>query len=192
MKKLVFLPVLLSFLIIACGLSDPPRPSTPTAGAPTSGVEPTPTATLPLPPPPTSSVSVYQSQKYGYSFSYPSAMQLAIQSDEYFEVGDKIVVFVSEVNPMDMHGDGPVYESDTTVQPARYPARLLTGYIGSVGGNFPQQIRRYIFEHNGVFITFTLYGLGLHATEGDVSQIAPIYSEDQNIFDNIVKGLELQ
>jgi len=192
MKKII-LPILLSLISLACGFIWPLHPSTPTAGALPTDLAPTPTATLLyLPPPPTSSMSMYQSQKYGFSFVYPDAFPLTIQSDEYIEVGDKIVVFVMTMNPAEVPGDRPLIETTSDVQPARYPAKLYTGYLGAIGGYIPQQIRMYVFEHNGVYIAFTLYALGLHVTEGDFSQIVPIYPEDEKIFDNIVKGLELQ
>ncbi len=34
--------------------------------------------------------------------------------------------------------------------------------------------------------------LALHVAERDINRVAPIYSEDERMFDNIVKGLELQ
>ena len=102
------------------------------------------------------------------------------------------MVSVLTTNPAILYGDGPVFEQSSDVQPGAYPAKLLTGYLGSVGGYIPQQIRMYVFERNGMYITFTLYALGLRATEGDVTQIAPINIEEQNIFDNMVAGLRFQ
>lgn len=152
-----------------------------------------PTATLiVLPPPPTPSYSVYENQKYGFSFSYPDFWPLNVQSDEYIEIGDKVIIGVLTTDPTTLRGDGPVFENSSNVQPSAYPAKLLTGYISSIGGYIPQQIRMHVFEHNSYYITFTLYALGPSATEGDIVQIAPIYPEDEKIFDNIAAGLQLR
>lgn len=186
MKKLIPLQLIL-LLTLACTFTWQLQPSTPTATAPSST-----TTQLILPPPPTPSYSVYQNQKYGFSFSHPDFWPVTMQSDEYIEIGDKVVVGVWTTDPISLPGDRPIYETITDAKPGAYPARLVTGYMGSIGGYLPQQIRMYIFEQNGVYITFTLYALGLNVMEGDVSQVAPLFSEDVSIFDNIVAGLRFE
>ena len=134
--------------------------------------------------------NIYNDQKYGYSIGYPDFYNVTIVNDEYVEIGDKIVVTVSNTDPSTLLGDGPAIDSVTDVQVGVYPAKLLTGYIGAVGGYIPQQIRRFVFERNGYYFVVTLYALGLHVTEGEFSQIAQLNPEDVSLFDNIVASLQ--
>lgn len=134
--------------------------------------------------------NIYNDQKYGYSIGYPDFYNITIVNDEYVEIGDKIVVTVSNTDPSTLLGDGPAIDSVTDVQVGLYPAKLLTGYIGAVGGYIPQQIRRFVFERNGYYFVVTLYALGLHVTEGEFSQIAQLNPEDVSLFDNIVASLQ--
>ena len=192
MKKIIPLQLLL-LLTLACSFTWPLRPAEATATPNPPTVTPEPTATLIfLPPAPTPSYSLYENQKYGFSFSHPDFWPLTVQSDEYVEIGDKVVIIIWTADPLSLPGDRPIYETVTDAQPGAYPGKLVTGYIGSIGGYIPQQIRMYVFEHNGYYIAFTLYALGLNATEGDVSQIAPIFSEEEKIFDNVVAGLQFR
>lgn len=151
----------------------------------------TPLPNTPIPSTQAPSWNVYNNQKYGYSLGYPGFYNAVAVSDEYVEIGDKIVVAVWNMDPTAPLGDGPVIESTTDVQLSGYPAKLLTGYIGSVGGNIPQQFRRFVVERNGSYFVITLYALGLHATEGDVSQIAQLNPKDISLFDNMVTSMQI-
>jgi len=134
--------------------------------------------------------NLYTNPKYGYSVAYPVIYNVMTVSDEYVEIGDKIVIMVSNVDPTSPRGDGPVIESITDIQLSAYPAKLLTGYIGSVGGHIPQQYKTYVFKRNDYFLVITLYALGLHVTEGDVSQIAQLIPEDVAWFDNMIPSVQ--
>ena len=94
-------------------------------------------------------------------------------------------------DPAAPRGDGAVIESTSDVQFSGYPAKLLTGYIGSVGGYMPQQFRKIVVERNGIFFVITLYALGLHVTDGDISQIAQLTTDDVSLFDNIVTSIQI-
>ncbi len=190
MKKILLLPFL--FFSLACGFSWPIRPSTPPVVPPSPESVVIPTATMPLPPPPTPSYSLYENTKYGFSFSHPDNWPLNVQSDDYIEVGDQVVIVTWPADPLSLPGDRPIYETVTDVQPGAYPCKLVTGYMGSIGGYVPQQLRMYIFEHNGTYITITLYAVGLKATDGDMTQIVPLLSEDVKIFDAMVAGLRFE
>ena len=135
--------------------------------------------------------NTYNNPKYGYSLDYPDFYNVVTVSDEYVEIGDKIVISVWNIDPTAPLGDGPVIESTTDVQLSGYSAKLLTGYIGSVGGYIPQQFRRFVVERNGSYFVVTLYALGLHATEGDVSQRAQLNPEDISLFDNMVTSMQI-
>ena len=141
--------------------------------------------------PQTSSPSTYTNFKYGYSLNYPDSYSVVAVSDEYVEIGDKIVISVWSVDPTTPRGDDPVIESTSDIQVSGYPAKLLTGYIGAVGGYVPQQYRKIIVEREGLYFIFTLYAFGLHATEGDVSQIAQLVPEDVSIFNAMATTLQI-
>ena len=140
---------------------------------------------------PISSQNSYINPKYGYSLNYPDFYKIVTTSDEYIEIGDKIVISVWNINPAAPLGDGSVIESTTDVQFSGYPAKLLTGYIGSIGGYIPQQFKRFVVERNGFYFVATLYALGLHATEGDISQIAKLNPEDVSLFDDMVTSMQI-
>lgn len=182
MKKsiLLFLTVILS----ACSnmpISDSPQSSITPAAAPNTSV------------PLTEAVSqkVYDNAKYGYSLSYPGTFNVTVASDEYVEIGDKITVEVTSLDPTAARGDGAFIEGTSDIQFSGYPAKLLTGYIGSVGGYMPQQFKRIVVERNGNYFVVTLYALGLHVTDGDISQIAQLAPEDISIFDNITASMQI-
>jgi len=126
---------------------------------------------------------------YGYSVEYPDTLDLRVVSDDYVEIGRKIVVSVWDLDPAAPLGDGPAIQSRTDVELAGYPARLFTGYIGSVGGYVPQQFRRYVIERNGTYWIITLYALGLQASGGDLSQIAELDSADIPLFEAIAASV---
>ena len=143
------------------------------------------------PLPQTTLNNVYNNSKYGYSISYPDTYNVTIVSDDYVEIGSKITVEVMTTDPAAPRGDGAVIESTSDVQFSGYPAKLLTGYIGSVGGYMPQQFKKIVVERNGNFFVVNLYALGLHVTEGDISQIAQLTSEDVSLFDSIAASIQI-
>ena len=143
------------------------------------------------PLPQTTLQNIYNNSKYGYSINYPDNYNVTVVSDDYVEIGSKITVEVMTTDPAAPRGDGAVIESTSDVQFSGYPAKLLTGYIGSVGGYMPQQFRKIVVERNGIFFVITLYALGLHVTDGDISQIAQLVPEDISLFDNIAASMQI-
>ncbi|MFN8382469.1 MAG: hypothetical protein U0V02_11035 [Anaerolineales bacterium] len=143
---------------------------------------------------PTTQVSlqnVYNNSKYGYSLNYSNISNITVVRDEYVEIGDKITVEVMNLDPTAPRGDGAVIENTSSVQFSGYPAKLLTGYIGSVGGYMPQQFKKIVVERNGNYFVFTLYALGLHVTDGDISQIAQLTPDDVSLFDSIAASIQI-
>ena len=189
MNKLLYLLPLL-IVIFACG--EQPRQNSQdgshTILTPAS-VQTTSTQTV-IHPTQTPLQNNYSNSKYGYSLDYPSYYSVSVISDEYVELGEKIVIEVWDRDPTAPYGDGPVIESITDVQlSSGYSAKLLTGYIGAVGGYIPQQFRRYIVKRNSFYFVVTLYALGLNVTEGNVSQIEELDHDDISPFDSIVSSM---
>ncbi len=187
-------PIILPFLLLTLTLSTctggmaPATATVPATVPPT--LTPIPPTHTPIPPTPTPAWIVYSDPKYGYSLEYPDSLQVTTVNDEYVEIGDKFVIQVWEVDPTSLRGDGPVVESKTDTQLSGQPAKLLTGYIGAIGGYVPQQYKRIQIERNGLFFTFTVYALGLHATSSNLSDIRPLQSEDASLFDTILNTLK--
>jgi len=197
MKKSFRLLLLLLFLSLACGFAWPLGPATPGASATPSIAATiaqapidTPLATI---SPTAKQVLVrYENARYGYAISYPSSFVVNAISDEYVELGDKIIISVNAWDPESFVGDGPVVESVTSEVMAGQPVRVLRGYIGAIGGYIPQQFISYVFQHNDLYYTFTQYALGLQVASGDVSQIAMLSEEDLAVFRSIMETLSLR
>ena len=204
MKKILLLPLLV-LLVLAC--TAPISTVAPATGnPPATNVAPvntdTPTPIVTEAPPPTIVATIsptvdqvwtrYENPTYGYGISHPSSMMPNAQDDSFVELGNKIVIATSTTDPLSMPGGGTVYENTMDVQIGAYPAKLVTGYLGSIGGYIPQQIRMYVFERNGTYFAFTLYALGLNAAEGDPSQIAPISPEDVSRFDAMIQTVQFK
>jgi len=139
----------------------------------------------------TSLQNTYTNSKYGYSLNYPSSYKLIAVSDDHVKIGDKIVINVWSVDPTIPRGDDPIVESTSDIQVSGYPANLLIGYIGAVGGYVPQQYRKIVVERRSLYFIVTLYALGLHATEGEISLIAQLVPEDVSIFNTIVTTMRI-
>ncbi len=172
--------ILLVVILSAC--SNFSTPSLPTT---------TPNPNTPAPLTQVSSQNVYNNSKYGYSLNYPNTYNVIVVSDEYVEIGGKITVEVMNLDPIAPRGDGSVIENISDVQLSGYPAKLLTGYVGSVGGYIPQQFKKIVVERNGNYFVVTLYALGLQVTDGDISQIAQLASDDVSLFDSMVASMRI-
>ncbi|MBI5294261.1 MAG: hypothetical protein HY869_02215 [Chloroflexi bacterium] len=55
----------------------------------------------------------------------------------------------------------------------------------------PQQFKKIVVERNGNYFITTLYALGLHVTDGDISQIAQLAPDDVSLFDNIAASMQI-
>lgn len=201
MKKIPLVAFVL--LSLACGFVWPLRPSSPPVTSPSPVAVIWPTVTMPLPEPmpwptatfspsPTPSYSLYQNRQYGFSISYPDFWPLYVQTDQYIKFGEKVVIIISDMDPLQPMGDRPVYETITDVQVGSQPGKLVMGYLGGVGGFVPQQLRMYIFERNGIYFMPTLYALGLKEANIYSTEIVPLQPEDQKVFDDMVAGFRFE
>ncbi|MCX6060434.1 MAG: hypothetical protein NTW69_20100 [Chloroflexi bacterium] len=180
MKSSKFIYILVTLIFSACGIIP-----TPTETPLTS----TPVYNSPTPLPQISLGKTYTSPKYGYALDYPDIYSVTTVSDEYVEIGEKIVVTVELPTPS---AGGPVLVTESTADltVSDYSATLLTGHIDSIGGYIPQQFRRIVIKPIGPNIVITVYALGLYTTEGDISQIALLNPEDISLFDKIVTSFK--
>ena len=199
MKKIIALLFFL-FLTLACTFTWPIQPAGPIAtvtepattipNSPT--LAPSPTVVATISPTIEQVWTAYENQRYGYGISFPQNLKVTVYSEEFVHIGDKIVIGVMTSAPTDMPGDRPIFETSTDVQVGAYPAKLLTGYIGAIGGYIPQQFRMYLFQRADHYVTVTLYALGLNVTEGDMSQIVTMDPEDVPEFELIVRSLRFR
>ena len=104
-------------------------------------------------------------------------------------VGERIEVRTSPVDPLVCRGDCPMIESNQPVTIAGRQARLVRGYLGSVGGNVPQQFMLYLIRSGRTYISLTLFAAGRHAAVGDPAVILPLQAADIELFDRIVGTL---
>lgn len=196
MRKLFLLPLLLC-LTLACTFTWPIQPAVPSAtvtmmpDSPIAG-PPSPAIIATISPTVEQVWTAYENERYGYGISFPQTYAVNVVGDEYVELGDKIVIVVWDIDPTQPLGDKPIIESSTDVQIGQNSGRLLTGYIGVIGGFVPQQIREYVFQHNDYFLTITLHAIGLRATGGDLTQIVHLNPDDVSKFDAIVESLRFR
>ena len=176
MKRSKLIYILSALILCACGITSTSM-ATPLASIP---VYDTPAA-----PSQIALAKTYANPQYGYAIDYPDSYTVNTVRDEYVEIGKKIVIEVEQTIP---NADGPVLVTESTADllVSGFSATLTTGHIDSIGGYIPQQFRRIVIHPIGPNIVITLYALGLHATDGDISQIAPLDPEDISLFDKIV------
>jgi hypothetical protein len=150
--KLTRVAIFLVLLLCgACNLTQQGSSVTPTVAIfPTDAVATTPEVGL----------STYTNTAYGYSIQYPSGLELEGAADsQYIWLDQQIYVYVSENNPEDARGDGPVIEITHDAMLGQNTARYLNGYIGAVGGNTPQRYESFVIKHNNLYYQFTAYEL---------------------------------
>jgi WD40 repeat protein len=155
-------------------------------------VVPSPTIVATISPTVDQVIARYENPTYGYSISHPVSFKVKAQGDEFVELGDQIVISASENNPASAQGGGHVFETSTEMEIGDYTATLLTGYTGAIGGYIPQQFRMYVFERNGLYFTFKLYALGLHAQGGNLSQVVFLNPDDVERFDELILTVQFK
>ena len=103
----------------------------------------------------------YTNSEYNFSISYPANFEInnLDENNSSFYIGKKIRVSITDFNPLDCRGGCPVVESTEPATIAGFDATKVTGYLGSIGGNNPQQYLSYVILHNNHYYTFTLYTL---------------------------------
>lgn len=183
MRSLLYLSVIC--LLAACNLTDPG--TTADSATPTSaGIQTSPGVTMPAQE---GGWVTYINTQEGYSLNHLAWMTITEQGrPEYVLVGDYISVLVTDFNPEEARGDGPLIEEATDTMVIDLPARRLKGYVGSVGGNIPHTIEQIVIPHNGRFYTIEVSELSNTAPYDPTAETrtpGPIPAEQMTLFDEI-------
>jgi len=110
-------------------------------------------------------LATYTSTAYGFSFQYPVTSSLEESPDgQTIWIDKQIRVTVSDRNPEEASGDGPVIESADSTIINGMTARRLSGMVGAVGGNTPQRFESIVLSRNNRY-----YGIWVYELRNDVS-----------------------
>jgi hypothetical protein len=88
-------------------------------------------------------------------------------------------------------GDCPIVESDQMVNINGKNVRRIEGYIGSVGGNIPQEFMAYIFTLGDQALVMTVYALPFDTQVSDYSMIWPLEGMELELFERTVQTVIL-
>jgi hypothetical protein len=161
-----------------------------TAGMLACGANPPATATV-AGPTPTADWPLYTNEAQGFSIRYPPDLQAppADYAEPFGTIGDQIVFNISDLDPLDCQGDCPFVEDVATVEIAGLPATRIEGYIGSIGGNVPQDYLTYVIERGTRYYNFTLYA-GAAPDADPTADPAPLAAEDVAVFEQMLATLQ--
>ena len=138
---------------------------------------------------------VYTDEEHGFSVRHPAELTLEIGpssgGNRIVFVGDKIQVRTTTFDPLVCQGECPMIESNEAITIAGRPARIVRGYIGSIGGNIPQHFMLYLIRSGDIYISLILYAESRNALLGDPAVIVPLQQADIELFDRIVQTLEI-
>lgn len=133
-----------------------------------------------------------------FSFVYPPTLIISQEqgSDSWILGGQiRVEVLSKEISWITCFdqalGDCPVVESDRTLQIHGVEVRRVSGYIGAVGGNIPQEFLTHIFPLDSGFLAITLYALPFDSQVSDVSQIWPLEGMMQELYQRTVETVQL-
>jgi hypothetical protein len=132
-------------------------------------------------------LATYQSSTYRYSFSYSATSQLEEEdSGQTVWLDKQILIRVSDTNPEDALGDGPVIESADSTFINGQAARRLAGYIGGIGGNTPQRYQSIAIPFGGRFYIITAYELRNDAVQSIERTMGDIPLNTLSLFDLVI------
>ncbi len=209
LKKFVFLSLIVSIALSACGTLEVSLDRTPTpavdegliatmvaatlAALPSTTAIPepmaTPTPTIPSP----KKWKTYSNSEYSFSIDYPADFEITPGTNNTpLYIGEQIHIWMSDVDPLVCRGDCPVVENTDSASVAGFEAIKAQGYIGSIGGNIPQRYISYILQRDGRYYKFTLYALSLHAKNECCSTIWPLQENDIELFEQILATLKFE
>lgn len=169
MSKLPLLLIALCLLVSAACAPSPAAPSTPAVTIqplPIDDVTSVPPTTTPDPllatmeqatiPP----LSLYESAQFGYTFRYPVTSSIeVINEGEFVWIDAQIMISVTTANPEEARGGGMVIEAAESTSINGIAARRLTGYMGSIGGNTPQNYQSIVIARDSRYYVIIAYEL---------------------------------
>jgi hypothetical protein len=133
-----------------------------------------------------------------FSFLYPPTMELTPGDvEDSWILGDRIRI---EILPYEISwitcfyrglGDCPFVESDRYLTIHDSEVHRVEGYIGSVGGNIPQEFLTYVFNRGDQALVFTVYALPFGTQVNDPSTIWPLEGMELELFEQTVKTVKL-
>jgi hypothetical protein len=133
-----------------------------------------------------------------FRYLYPPSLELVQDGSlERWFLGDQIS---AEVLPFENSwitcfyksvGDCPFVENDELVKVNGVDARKLSGYIGAVGGNIPQEFITYIFDLGDQALVLTVYALPFGTETVDIDQIWPLQGMYLDLFQRTVDTVKL-
>ncbi len=138
--------------------------------------------------------STFENQDLGISFKHPKSWSVQEKPEDRFTFGEKFVLYYTEVEPFclgEYKGDCPIVDTISELQLSGFPAKKLTGYIGAVGGNIPQEYVAYVIEYGQGYLVFVLYALGLDIEEAGNEGIWPLDTGDVELFEEIIASVML-
>jgi hypothetical protein len=133
-----------------------------------------------------------------FSFLYPPTLELIPgDAEDSWILGDRIMI---EILPYEISwitcfyrglGDCPFVESDQYLTIHDSEAHRVEGYIGSVGGNIPQEFLTYVFDRGDQALVFTIYALPFGTQVDDPFTRWPLGGIELELFEQTVKTVKM-
>jgi hypothetical protein len=142
---------------------------------------------------------IFQESDMNFTFKYPPTLELiSYDSQGNWQLGNRIRV---EELPFEASwiscfyqalGDCPFVETDKLVEINGLDVQRIEGYIGSVGGNVPQEFLVYIFPLEDQALVFSIFALPFGTLTSDPSIIWPLEGIDLELFERIVNTVVIE
>jgi hypothetical protein len=138
----------------------------------------------------------YADEDHGFRIRYPNALQLelgvSVDGHRVVFVGEQVRIQTSPRDPLICRGECPMIENTEWLTVAGRDVRRVRGYIGSIGGNIPQDFLLYDFRLGDAYASFVLYAESRSAEVADASVIAPLKQGDIDLFETMMQTLEFK
>jgi len=192
-KQLVGFGIFITVILTAC-TTQMDRNETAPSDIPDSKVDATPNPTMEFP------WDRYNANGCGFQISHPISYvppRQCVKGNSYY-IGRQIEFFVGEENlrwvacrETGLGGGCPVMEVVEEVVIGDKEATRIKGYIGSIGGNIPQEYVTYVYRKVYDYYIFTLWALPNDTNINEAATISPLREKDLEIFERMLKTLEL-
>jgi hypothetical protein len=134
-----------------------------------------------------------------FSFIYPPTLDLVKYDPQgNWQLGNRIRIEVLSFENSWIScfykslGDCPFVETDQRVEINGVDVRRIEGYIGSVGGNTPQDFLVYIFHLEDKVLVFSIFALPFGIQTSDPSVIWPLEGIDLDLFERTVQTVIIE